>query len=229
MKQRSWSIFLAVAFLLATVLPARAQLKYSMNTFSDGNGNPVMSKKAVKGEASFLFNSNYLDAVVYMPTGKPIIGNKFKLNLQESKLFYVDENNVEMEVISPVKRVEFTMSGNNKDKIVFEKGFPPVDKLTADNYYQVLVPGKASLLLDTKFEVVEYKEYNSAVTTRRNDKLLSYYGVSAGGIARLNRPEDVIQIMADKSKQVANFIKTENCKIKKQADLEKLFQYYNNL
>ena len=205
-----------------------SQLQYSMNTFSDANGNPVVSKKVVLGESSFLYNNNYLDAVVYMPTGKPIIGNKFKLNLQENKLYYIDETGIDMEVVSPVKRVEFG-NGDDGAKVVFEKGFPPIGKLTADNFYQVLVAGKASLLLDTKFDVVEYKEYNSALTTRRTDKLITFYGVSPGGIVRISKPEDVIQLLTDKSKQVSGYMLSENSKVKKQADLEKIFRYYNSL
>jgi hypothetical protein len=229
MKQKTSIALLGLSFLLAAVLPLYGQLKYSMSTFSDGNGNPIMSKKAVIGESSYLFNNNYLDAVVYLSTGKPIIGNKFKLNLQENKLYYVDENNVEMEVISPVKRIEFNTGGNSGEKVIFEKGFPPVDKLSGENYYQALVSGTATLLLDTKFDVVEYKEYNSAVTTRRTDKLLAFYGVSAGGIIRLTKPEDLIKVMADKASKISAFMQIENIKMKKQADLEKIFRYYNGL
>lgn len=114
-----------------------------------------------------------------------------------------------------------------RPNIFFEKGFPPVDKLTADNYYQVLAGGKASLLLDTKFEEISYKEYNSATTTKRIDKLNSYYGFFNNTIRRLLKPEDVLLLLQNKTKEISELIKKENLKVKKQADLEKIFTYYN--
>ena len=157
------------------------------------------------------------------------MGNRFKLNLQQNRLFFMDANGEEMEVTSPVKSIEFIGDPGKNNNTVFEKGFPPIDKLTADNYYQVLVTGKAGLLMDTKFAEVEYKEYNSATTSIRIDRLVSFYGVAAGKMQRLSKAEDILLLLGDKTREVSDYIKKENLKIKKQADLEKLFRYYNGL
>jgi hypothetical protein len=200
-----------------------AQVGYSLTTLSDGNGNPVLSKKGNTAENHYLFNKEYLDGVLYLEGNeKGIGGNKFKLDLQNSKLYFLNADQAEMEVGGAVKRVEL-------GKAVFEKGFPPIDKLGKENFYQVLAEGKALLLMDTKFEEVEYKEYNSALTTKRTDKLISYYGVLGNRIAKLSKPEDILLLLTDKTQQVSNFINQENIKTKKQADLEKIFNYYNKL
>lgn len=214
-------------FMVTAIAASYAQLNYSMTTLSDGNGNPLITKKAASGETAHLFNANYLDAVIYIKENqKPITGNKFKLNLQQNRLFFLSGNGDEMEVASPVNRIEFT---DNATPAIFERGFPPIDKLGSDNFYQVLVEGKAVLLVDTKFEEVEYKVYNSATTAKRIDKLVSYYGVTGNKIVRISKPEDVLLLLGDKTQQVSNYFKKENSKVKKQADLEKVFKYYNSL
>lgn len=218
-----------IAFLMFGQL-LFGQLQYSMTTLSDGNGNPVLMKKAAAGETAHLFKPGYTKAILYLAgNGKPLMGNKFKLNLQQNRLFFMDANGEEMEVTSPVKSIEFIGDPGKNNNTVFEKGFPPIDKLTADNYYQVLVTGKAGLLMDTKFAEVEYKEYNSATTSIRIDRLVSFYGVASGKMQRLSKAEDLLLLLGDKTREVSEYIKKENLKIKKQADLEKLFRYYNGL
>jgi hypothetical protein len=214
---------LCTLVLVASFSSSRAQLGFSRTTLSDGNGNPVLTKKASTAENQFLFNKEYLEGVLYLEGNtKGISGNKFKLDLQNSKLYFLNADQAEMEVEGPVKRVSL---GN----AVFEKGFPAIGKLTKDNFYQVLVDGKAQLLIDTKFEEIEYKEYNSALTTKRTDKLVTYYGVLENRISKLQKPEDILLLLTDKTQQVSAFIKQENSKMKKQADLEKIFRYYNSL
>lgn len=221
-----WAV---IAFLMLGHLSI-AQLQYSMTTLSDANGNPVLLKKAAAGETVHLFKPGYTTAILYLAgNGKPLMGNRFKLNLQQNRLFFMDANGEEMEVTSPVKSIEFIGDPGKNNNTVFEKGFPPIDKLTADNYYQVLVTGKAGLLMDTKFAEVEYKEYNSATTSIRIDRLVIFYGVAAGKMQRLSKAEDILLLLGDKTREVSDYIKKENLKIKKQVDLEKLFRYYNGL
>lgn len=209
---------------------AFAQVGYSSNTLTDGNGNPILSKKAAPAEATYLFNKNYQEALLYIEgNSKPMSGTRFKLNLRDNRLLYIDKSGSEMEVASPVARVEFTGLGPAGASVVFVKGLPPIDKQNENTFYQLLVDGKAKLLMHTEFAEVEYKEYNSALTTHRTDKLLSYYGMIENRFAKLARPEDILLLMSDKTQQVSDYIQKEKLKLKKQSDLEKLFKYYNGL
>ncbi|HEX7691174.1 MAG TPA: hypothetical protein VF408_02230 [Sediminibacterium sp.] len=218
---------IAVFFFAAA---ADAQVGYSLNTLTDGNGNPILSKKATAGEATYLFNKDFLDGLLFIEGNtKPVTGTRLKLNLQNNRVFYLDKEGNEMELTSPVNRIEFTGRGEGGANAVFVKGLPPIEKLTADTYYLQLVSGKAQLLMNTTFSEVEYKEYNSASTVRRTDKLTSYYGYTGKQFAKLARPEDVLLLLNDKTREVSAYIKKEKLKLKKQADLEKLFVYYNTL
>jgi hypothetical protein len=131
-----------------------------------------------------------------------------------------------MEVISPIIRVEFDMP--NGTVTVFEKGFQPVGNLNENNFYQVLTEGKAKLLLDTKF-VTETKQVYGTGAVTTTDKILNYYGVIDGKILNLSNADQLLTLMADKKEEINAYLKKEKVKFKKQADLEKLFNYYNQL
>ena len=132
----------------------------------------------------------------------------------------------DMEVVSPIYRIEFEMP--NGTTTVFEKGFDVVDNLNQNNFYQVLVDGKAKLLLDTKFATETKMVYGTgAVTT--TDKLINYYGAFGTKIIKVSKEENILSLMDDKVAEMTAFIKKEKTKFKRQADLEKLFNYYNQL
>jgi hypothetical protein len=200
---------------------------YGGNVFlKDVNGVDIRTAAASIDNANYLFHPNYLRARLFTKEGKLLGDVKYKLLLQDSRLFYLGSDGSDMEVISPIIRVEFDMP--NGTVTVFEKGFKPVGNLTENNFYQVLTDGKAKLLLDTKF-VTETKQVygNGAVTSV--EKILNYYGVIDGKILNLSNADQVLALMADKKDEINAYLKKEKVKFKKQSDMQSLFNYYNQL
>ncbi|MEO7529970.1 MAG: hypothetical protein ABIS69_01120 [Sediminibacterium sp.] len=197
--------------------------------YAYGQWHVKLRKADALNKPEFLFNPNYLIANFYAPDSKEVVKEKkFKLNLQLSKLLLLDENSEEMEVISPIKKIEFIKQEGVNEPVLFERGFSQVNELTTDNFYQVLVSGKAYLLLDTKF--AEVKEFAYGGTPEiRIDKVLSYYGAYGGSTIKITKLENVVELMSDKLKEISDYIKQEKIKVKSRSDLEKLFTYYNNL
>jgi hypothetical protein len=130
--------------------------------------------------------------------------------------------------LNPIKSITFVVQEDNKIPATFEKGFPAVGKLTEDNFYQVLVPGKISLLLDTKFLEVTRMQVPTGPVTEVN-KLENYYGSNGRTTLRITKPEDIVELMPDKSKEISAYIQQEKIKTRKQSDLIKVFTYYNSL
>ncbi|WP_439505318.1 hypothetical protein [Sediminibacterium sp.] len=192
----------------------------------DANGVDLRSAAATIDNTAYLFHPDYLKARLYTKEGKLLSDVKYKLLLQDSRLFYLGSDGSDMEVISPIIRVEFDMP--NGSVVVFEKGFQPIDNLTDKNFYQVLVEGKAKLLLDTKFFTETKQVYGTGAVTN-TDKLLNYYGVYGTKIVKLSKAEDALTLMDDKHDAISEFLKKEKTKFKKQADLINLFNYYNQL
>jgi hypothetical protein len=218
-----------ILFLLASILISNAMMAQEVGTrifLRDANGLDIRSKSASIENASYLFHPEYLKASLYTRAGKLKSDAKYKLILQENRLFYMEADGSDMEVVSPIYRIEFEMP--NGTTTVFEKGFDVVDNLNQNNFYQVLVDGKAKLLLDTKFATETKMVYGTgAVTT--TDKLINYYGAFGTKIIKVSKEENILSLMDDKVAEMTAFIKKEKTKFKRQADLEKLFNYYNQL
>jgi hypothetical protein len=217
-------IFSSCFVLLSCIVNAQ---DYGGNVFlKDVNGVDIRTAAASIDNANYLFHPNYLRARLFTKEGKLLGDVKYKLLLQDSRLFYLGSDGSDMEVISPIIRVEFDMP--NGTVTVFEKGFKPVGNLTENNFYQVLTDGKAKLLLDTKF-VTETKQVygNGAVTSV--EKILNYYGVIDGKILNLSNADQVLALMADKKDEINAYLKKEKVKFKKQSDMQSLFNYYNQL
>ena len=216
-------------FLVASILISNAMLAQEVGTrifLRDASGLDIRSKSASIENASYLFHPDYLKASLYTRAGKLKSDAKYKLILQENRLFYMEADGSDMEVVSPIYRIEFEMP--NGSTTVFEKGFDVVDNLNQNNFYQVLVDGKAKLLLDTKFATETKMVYGTgAVTT--TDKLINYYDAFGTKIIKVSKEENILSLMVDKVEEITAFIKKEKTKFKRQADLEKLFNYYNQL
>lgn len=217
-------IFSSCFVLLSCIVNAQ---DYGGNVFlKDVNGVDIRTAAASIDNANYLFHPDYLRARLFTKEGKLLGDVKYKLLLQDSRLFYLGSDGSDMEVISPIIRVEFDMP--NGTVTVFEKGFKPVGNLTENNFYQVLTDCKAKLLLDTKF-VTETKQVygNGAVTSV--EKILNYYGVIDGKILNLYNADQVLALMADKKDEINAYLKKEKVKFKKQSDMQSLFNYYNQL
>lgn len=201
-----------------------AQINVRASNIQDFTGKPIMNNAVSDLKGSFFYNDDYINAKMYLANGTELINIKVKLNLRDNNVYYLNNDGSEMEAVSKVKRIVFMDKG-----IVFENGFPAVNKQDQQTYYRVIISGKASLLILTNFVESEYKEFNSAITTKQIDKVNEIFGVSPNAIARLKKTDDVLQLLSDKNKEVYNYIITNNLKCKKQPDYENVISYYNSL
>jgi hypothetical protein len=218
-----------ILFLITSIIVSNTIMSQEVGTrifLRDASGLDIRSQSAVIENANYLFHPDYLKAALYTRAGKLKSDAKYKLILQENRLFYMEADGSDMEVVSPIYRIEFEMPSGSVT--VFEKGFDVIDNLNQNNFYQVLADGKAKLLMDTKFATETKMVYGTgAVTT--TDKLINYYGAIGSKIIKVSKEDNLLSLMEDRSAEMAAFIKKEKIKVKRQADLEKLFNYYNQL
>jgi hypothetical protein len=234
MKRASNKILLTIIGLCMVPLAYGQSNDMNGQTFLQAQMNnfkwiAALRKRTDEIKPAYLFKEGYLLAELTSPTGKIITKNKFKLDMQDNRLYFLDSASEEMEVVNPVKKIIFVEQEGNNAAVSFEKGFPPIDKLNENNFYQVIVPGKALLLLDTKFNEVSRIEYPSGISVKTTEKLLNYYGSLGAVMVRITKAENVLELLSDKSKEIAAYMQRENIKVKKQSDLAKVFTYYNSL
>jgi hypothetical protein len=218
--------FLISACILFSIVIATSGQVVSQtgSTLQDFNGKPIPKLEASETTGSFFTDEEYQRAIMVMANGKQIPDMKVKLNLKTNKVYYIDETGAEMEAVSKVKRIVFTDKG-----IVYENGFPAINKQDQQTYYQVVISGKASLLLLHTFVEIEYKEFNSATATKKIDKVTEVFGASPNAITKLSKEDDVMALLADKKKDVYSYITSNNLKCKKRTDYENVIKYYNSL
>jgi hypothetical protein len=191
------------------------------------NGAPLTPDKVLDLQGSYFFNDEFLPAILVDASGKEYKDKKIKFNLKSNIIYYTDWDGKLMQATSDIRKVIIT----EPDKTtVFENFFPSIDGLDAGTYYKVLISGSAKLLLSTQFSEAEYKEFNSAVTTKRVDKVYQLYGAANGNIKKLTKGEaEILELLKDKSSELASFIKQNSLKCRKQSDYETVFNYYNGL
>ena len=191
------------------------------------NGAPLMASKVSEMVGTYFYKTDYQPATLVDASGKAYKDKKVKLNQQTNTIYYLDTDGQEMETISDIRKIIFF---EENKKVVFENFYPAVGPFTAGTFYRVLVTGKATLLQSTQFSEVEYKEFNSAVTTKRADKIFQFYAFNNGTIVRLTKGEaELLELLKDKSTEVSAYIKQQGLKCKKQSDYETVFTFYNGL
>ncbi len=223
------SKFLLLALVLSCLL-ANAQSQVSIGggrNLQALNGAPLTPDKVLDLQGTYFFNDEFLPAVLVDASGKEYKDKKIKFNLKTNIIYYTDWDGKLMQATSDIRKVIITEGDKTT---VFENFFPPIDGLDAGTYYKVLVNGPSKLLLSTQFSEGEYKEFNSAVTTKRVDKVYQLYGAANGSIKKLTKGEaEVLELLKDKSAELGTFIKQNSLKCRKQSDYETVFNYYNGL
>ena len=104
------------------------------------------------------------------------------------------------------------------------------DNFTSKSYYQVLFDGGIKLVLKSTKTLIEIKPYNSPTTEKKFVDNAIYY-VFQNNVMTKFKPsrKDFLELFKSKSAEIADFIKNENIDFKKNADLTKVFVFYNTL
>ena len=133
-----------------------------------------------------------------------------------------------MNFVDPVSN--FTLS-EGPNEIVFRNGFKTADDtFTTNTFFQVLADGETPLIKRTKKKVNEYKEYNSATTTKNFQAITNYYLVKEGLPIKIKKDKkSVIEAFGDRKSELEVFIKANDINLKSDVDLIKLTTYYNSL
>ncbi len=218
---RYFFFFIFLNFCFIQVKSQDIDLKDQYNFILSARKSTITEKKDV------YFNKDYLPAKLYSLNGIINAKNAYKLDLETGILYFIDKvSGVEMEVKNQLKSIEFALP---ESKIaLFEKGFPSIETFNENTFFQVIVNGKAKLLMATKFEEVTKTKYGAA-PEKTLEKELSYFGFVNGNMQKITKPENILSICSDKSKEVQDFMQNEKLKVKKPSDLEKIIKYYNGL
>ncbi len=201
---------------------------------ADAGGTKTLSLRTSKSNydiyGSPFFGDQFCYANVKARNGNEYIGLKVKLDLFENGMIYLNEEGEELIASATIDRISFyDCEDPSKNKILIS-GMPPIDKQDESNFYVLLDSGNVSLL---KFIKVEYTDkvntYGSANIRRVYRQHEFYYAHEQGNkLIRIDKDE-VANVFGARKNAVLAFIASNNLKIRKEADLVKVFSYYNSL
>jgi hypothetical protein len=117
----------------------------------------------------------------------------------------------------------------NGTPFLFEYGYPVFEKQNGKTIYQVLAKGEISILKYYFVQVTEAKPYSSATMLRTIEKFpkLFVYNKNIGLKKAPKSNEDVAEIFKVENERLTQIIELNKLKIKKEDDLIKCIQLFN--
>ena len=186
--------------------------------------------------------SPYLDewglADIYLKNGKIISQLMVRYNVADDQMLFQhkvvittgDDSKTKKEtyiICSPDSVAEIKFA----DKTFIYRGFPN-GKKTEKGYFELAKSGKVTLL--NKYEInVLPADYNVILNTgNKNIKLIldqKSYLVQGDKKTLINKENKIFEVLADKNKEVSDYIAREKLSYKINDDMIKIVTFYNNL
>ncbi len=206
--------------------------KWSDQIFiTDVNGRPFENKYG-DYTGSIYNNDAYTLSDVVLNDGRKFHHVKTKIDfLSQQMIFMSSEGKVGILGNGSVKEIAYyTTLGSTSPDLTFRTGFPKIDLLTPNNFYQVLADGKCVLLKSISKFLTENKNELSGEISRTIETVENIYVFFDGKMTRLKKDrEAVLDILIDKRKELIKFKEENNLDLKKNDDLVKLVMKYNTL
>ena len=211
--------------------PLYAQSDMGANPFfNDGNGRPLYLKTNYKSEGSPYLFEEYFPANLVTIDGRIYKNIKVKVNLLDNEIYYLLPDGKEMVSIMPIKKITFEPGIKTiGDSFVFTGVTLPINTPGAA-FYQVCEEGKMTLLKQISIIYKDLQEYGNTSITRsfsRKERLFVYD--NAGSLEKAEGEKAILELLADRKKDVQQFITTNHSNLKREKDLIALFKYYNSL
>lgn len=194
---------------------------YSEQNYTNMVGDPYLIPRWFEGSVQFV--------------DKKPITVKLKYNLLNDQLLFQNaRDSSAMVFIDPVKSFSFNMfkiDESDLAPLVFTDGYPAIDAQTPTSFYQVIADGKVKLLKRYRKIIRTDQAFNSATATQSFEMINPvYYIVTGGTIARIKPGQKAIMTaLGDKADKLQAYIKGTSVNYKSDAELSKLFNYYNSL
>lgn len=212
------SLLLLLLFLSQLAFAQNDQPEGAEVDYKDVAGNPYLFK-------------DWSDGVIRFTSGRSLNQFKLKFDCARNQLvLQFDGSSFAAE--SKVREfVMYPKSGKKKDSLVFRKGFPAIDKLTNDTYYQVMFEGKVLLLRLFARDIIEEKKIvSSGSNNKRMEEVERFYFFRDGAMSLLPQDRsDLLKLFPNQKDPLTQFISDRQLKMRSAEDFLAFAQKYNEL
>ena len=181
-------------------------------------------------EDNNIYGSPYLlkdwsNGVIRFTSGRVINEFKLKFDCANNQLMLQFKGSA-FGAESKVNEFVIFPKGKNTDSMEFKKGFPVSETGTAETFYQVLVPGRITLLKHYFKAIVEEKKLVTTTEFRRYEDRDIYYLLQDGIMSKASDENEIdISALPDTYKPLKQLVANE--KIKSGDDLIRLTRKLN--
>jgi len=221
-------------YLSAQVKPKAPSLAVSWDdqfVIVDKNGGAFHSYyEGVDGHP--YFSEKFTDATIVVNTGAVYKGVKARIDLCKQEIHFrlpSDSERIALPgLITEIILYDTVKSGIQSYK--FQSGYPEVDNLKRDTYYQVLSDGKVTLLKSSIKKINKSKNEMSGEVSSQFDTYEDHYLYIKYEMKRIKKDKEyLLNLFADKRKEMEAFAKDQRLNFKSIDSIKKLVDYYNSL
>lgn len=112
----------------------------------------------------------------------------------------------------------------------FQTGYPEIDNLNRNNFYQVLSDGKVTLLRSSIKKINNIKNEMSGELSSQFDIYEDHYLYVKYEMKRVKKDKEyLLNLLADKRKELETYLEVKKLNLKSMDSIKKLIDYYNSL
>ncbi len=197
----------------------------------DVNGKPLTEvNKKVAG--SSVLNENWGRGEVRFRNGFTFKNMELQFDLFSNELHF-RKDGVGYSFVDPVK--EFSMVYTENDLLIpvtFRAAYPAIKKNTENTFYKMITAGKNFHLLNyITRQIREQYEYTGPIKhSYQAENAFFVYDVKAGKIREINPGKSaLLKALPGYAAAIRTFSEEKNYKLKREVELDELFQYLNAL
>ena len=189
------------------------------NVYVEVEGNPYLFNDWVNGTVVLMSNQG--------------IPAPLKLDICTNKLLFQNKEGETLELKSKI--TSFTLDNPSTDisdlkPLVFVNGYPATAKQTENSYYQLVGDGKTRLLKFYRKSIDEQRAYTSATVVKSFKYFQVYYIFKNNQLIEVQpNKKSIMKVLDDRPVQLEAYLKDHSVNFKSDADLQRLFIWYNSL
>lgn len=219
---------LIIGFFLTIIIAVQAEAQ--LLVLKDMNGKPIPLTKYVNVNGSPFLSDEWRVGEVTFENNSMMKDISLKYDQVEDQIYFKGINNEIMAFNMRVKEFKLYPSENKEVYRHFVSGFPEIKGTTATTFYEIVVNGKVQLIKRSRKTISETKEYSSATTNKNIQESNNYFLYKAGQLNPVKKDKkSILAALPDKSKELEDYIKSNNLNLKQDADLSKVIAFYNSL
>ncbi|MBC6110254.1 hypothetical protein ACFOG5_15585 [Pedobacter fastidiosus] len=199
--------------------------KINAQIIQDVSGKPLPISKYLEIKGKIFFNDEWSLGYVKITSGKIYSGYLLKYDEFEDLPVY----SIHDDIYSFIDKIsEFGFKSDQNQSLVFRNGYKKTSLTSEDSFFQVLLDGDFKFLKKSIKNIIEDREYNTAIVTKKITSNTFYFIVDdVGMIFQVKKDEkSILSVLYKKPEITLSYIRENKLDLKKDKDVVKLISFY---